>query len=611
MRPTRLGWLALWLSLVASGVAHPAGAQATALVSATVPSAEDFPQIRFFVSVDDAQGVRVPALPPTVFQVLEDGSAVSEIEVRETDVGVRIVYAVHTVAPMRRRDPLGRTRFDTVRQALSQAWQQATAGGAIDDLSLVTPDGVAAAHLTDHESLAETLLALEPEFGPAAGYGLLIGALDVASSPPPAPGMESHLVFLTTLVDMPVDQDLADAVAAAEDMGIVLHAVLLGTPEQSLVLEAVRLREAAIATGGTFTVFDPERGLDGLVDFLSSRRTRYEFEYSSPAQSSGQHTVEVLLEADELVGQSEPQTFDVRVQPPQAAFVSPPTRIVRQTDDANVPLPDIPPVSQTLPLLVTFPDGHPRPLTEIRLLVDGETVESRTQPPFDQLTWDLSTLLESGRHRVQAEVIDRQGLQSATEAVMIEVQVIPGPQGWEALRPAALPMGASIVLALAVVGLVNAWVTLGRETTLAGEGPLGLRPLQRARLGARPRDLPPEALLVPMRDDGTEGTPFAWDGADLLIGTDPSLCGLLLDDASVSPLHARLVRRAGGSSVLRDQNSVAGTWVNGESVDDQGRALTHNDVIHFGRSAYRFRLTTPGPRPAVRFRPFSTPENPS
>jgi len=74
MRPTRLGWLALGLCLLASGLPpRPAGAQASAFVAATAPEAEAFPQIRFFVSVDDAQGLRVPALPPSSFQILEDG----------------------------------------------------------------------------------------------------------------------------------------------------------------------------------------------------------------------------------------------------------------------------------------------------------------------------------------------------------------------------------------------------------------------------------------------------------------------------------------------------------------------------------------------------------
>ena len=609
MRAARLGGLALGLCLLASGQPmSPALAQATALVTATAPSAEAFPQIHFFLSVDDAQGVRLGALPPSSFSLLEDGSPVPSFELREIAVGVRIVYALNTVAPMRRRDPLGRTRFEVVQQALLEAWRARPGDPALDDLSLVTPDGARAAHETTHAGLAQALSGYEPTFQQLGGYGLLIGALDYASSPPPRPGMESHLVFVTTLVDQPVEQDLASAVAAAAELHTVLHTVLVSTPEQSLVLEAVRLREATIATGGTFTVFDPERGLEDAVDFVAGRRTRYEVDYLSLAQTSGLHTVEVQLQTKDLQAQSEPVTFEVQLQPPQAAFIQPPTRIVRKTDNPNVPLTDIPPVQQNLSLLVTFPDGHPRSLVEAQLLVDGAAVETRNQPPFDSLIWDLSTILESGRHRVQAAVVDRQGLRATTEAVTVEVQVIPGPQGLAALRPAAWPLAASFLLAFSAIGCINLWITLGRQPEWIGT--LVPRPLRRARLSVPPRGLPPEALLIPLREDGSQGTPFAWDGADLTIGSDPSQCGLLLDDPSVSPLHARLVRRASGTCLLRDQNSVAGTWVNDELVPVDGRALMHNDRIHLGRVALRFRWTTPPTVATVRLhhRPPAPPE---
>jgi hypothetical protein len=602
MRAARLGGLALGLCLLVSGLlTTSARAQATALVRTTAPVADGFPEIRFYLSVDDPQGLRVPALPSTSFTLLEDGQPVPDFNIRETEVGVRIVYALNAFSPMRRRDPLGQTRFDIVRSALMDAWDLAPGGSALDDLSLVTPKGALITHQSTQAALGEALTAYVPAFDPPTGYGLLIGALDLASSPPPRPGMETHLVFITTLVDQSVEQDLTNAVAAALQLHTVLHAVLVGTPEQALVLEAVRLREAALATGGTFTILDPTRGLTSLAERLFSRRTRYEVGYLSLAQTSGSHTVEVRLATEELQGQSEPVSFDVQLQPPQTAFVQPPTRIVRQTDNPNVPLTDIPPTQQSLSLLTTFPDSHPRDLVEAQLLVDGVVVDTQNEGPFDTLTWDLSTILETGRHRVQASVVDRQGLKATTEALLVDVQVVPGPQGLAALRPAAIPLAASFLVAFSLVGWVNLWVALSRRQDWTGALAGVARPLRRARLGVQARGLPPEAVLVRAAPDGVEGTAFEWDGSDLLIGSDPSQCGLLLDDPSVSPIHARLVRRASGVGLLRDQNSVAGTWVNDDLVPETGRALEHNDVIYVGRVAFRFRWLTPPTVATVRF----------
>ena len=68
-------------------------------------------------------------------------------------------------------------------------------------------------------------------------------------------------------------------------------------------------------------------------------------------------------------------------------------------------------------------------------------------------------------------------------------------------------------------------------------------------------------------------------------------------------MHARLIRQAAGDYLLRDQGSVAGTWVNFELVPDEGRHLKHGDLIYVGRARFRFRLPTPPPPPDVRINP--------
>jgi predicted component of type VI protein secretion system len=68
-------------------------------------------------------------------------------------------------------------------------------------------------------------------------------------------------------------------------------------------------------------------------------------------------------------------------------------------------------------------------------------------------------------------------------------------------------------------------------------------------------------------------------------------------------LHARLIRLAAGHYQLRDQGSVAGTWVNYQQVPEEGQILKHGDLIHIGRSAFRFRLAEAPPEPEIRLRP--------
>ena len=70
---------------------------------------------------------------------------------------------------------------------------------------------------------------------------------------------------------------------------------------------------------------------------------------------------------------------------------------------------------------------------------------------------------------------------------------------------------------------------------------------------------------------------------DMTFGTDPVQSKRVLDDPSISPLHARIKRTEDGSFIIYDHGSIAGTWVNFEPITREGRRLAHGDRIHFGQ----------------------------
>jgi predicted component of type VI protein secretion system len=80
---------------------------------------------------------------------------------------------------------------------------------------------------------------------------------------------------------------------------------------------------------------------------------------------------------------------------------------------------------------------------------------------------------------------------------------------------------------------------------------------------------------------------------DMTFGTDPVQSAHVLDDPSISPLHALIRRTPEGGFLIYDHGSVAGTWVNFEPVTREGRRLVHGDRIHFGQLMYRFDLSQP------------------
>jgi hypothetical protein len=114
---------------------------------------------------------------------------------------------------------------------------------------------------------------------------------------------------------------------------------------------------------------------------------------------------------------------------------------------------------------------------------------------------------------------------------------------------------------------------------------------------------PAEAYLVRLKEDGQAVTapPIPVSGPEIIFGSDPLQATRILDDPSVSPLHARL-EMADGEYILHDEKSAAGTWVNHEALAAPCH-LQHGDLLQIGRITYRFMLRKPPERPAPRITP--------
>ena len=607
----RARWLFLtWILLAAWFIIYPAAAQVRVTVRISPPTTNQFPQVTLFVAVVDSTGRYIPGLPPSNFSVLEDESPISEVTIHEKQVGTRQVYVINTTSGLKLRDAHGRTRFDLVRQALLDWWQLPTAIlYGIDNLSLVTAEGALVTHSKSAADLASTLTHLTPTFEDnISGYDLLLRSLDFTTDPVPIPGMPTHLIFITPLLLTPRDLPIANVMSLASETGTVLYPVLVGPPEVIEQPEAEPLRQLAEATGGQLLLFDPSQGLNHLADQILAQRTQYQLTYTSRAVTSGTHQIQIRVTGDELDALSNTHNFEIDVRPPEVTFIQPPDEIVRQTDDPTLALADIPPTSQTIRLLVTFPDKHPRTINTSQFVVDGAVISQCTEPPFDLFEWDLSGYLETETHTIQVIVEDSLGMQGTSIAHSVGIKVLTPPRGLAALKPALGSILAAFAVIIAGIVLAVVMISMGRQRLVSVGTPDQptsriKSPLRRAGLRRRSDDLRAEAHLIPIDALGTEGEAVPLTGTEFILGSDPSLTPFPLEDPSVAGLHARLTRQAAGGYRLRDQGSVAGTWINYELVPDEGRKLKHGDLVHIGRKAFRFRLPAPPPPSEVRIRP--------
>ncbi|MEX0788829.1 MAG: FHA domain-containing protein [Anaerolineales bacterium] len=587
------------VGLILGGLAlagGPAFAQGQLEVRISELQTRSFPDVSVYLSVFDASGRRVSGLPSGAFSVIEDQSEIAPEQVQQLEVGTRQVFLLDTSAAMGVRDSLGRTRFDFVRSSLLAWWRGSAASSlGIDDLSLLTSDGVLVSHSSNAAELSAALAALEPTFPDRSpDLSLLLDAFTLLAEPGPRPGMPAAVVFVTPAMSRVAPAAMENALFRADEANALVYFVVasgapLPNPDPLLLL--------AQETGGSRIDFDPEVGLTALADRLIGQRTQYVLDYSSRVQSSGVHAVEIRVAADGREAASPQLTFSAEVHSPSVTFVRPPGSILRTSTDPTLSVNSLPPTSQALQVLVTFEDGSPRPVTQSQLLVDGQIEDQRTEPPFERFEWDLTAYPASGQHVLQVVVWDSLGLQGSSEPHTVDVRVEPAPGGLVTLRRAVVPLAIALGLLILGAGAATRILALGRSPR---RDPKPVRePRRRAGMRLQPFHAP-EAWLTLENGDPPAMEPFPLAGVDVIVGRDPSVAGLVLEDASVSGWHASLIRQADGEYLIRDQGSEAGTWVNYDLVPEPGRRLEHGDLLQVGRVSLRFKMVHPRTRRVIR-----------
>ena len=312
---------------------------------------------------------------------------------------------------------------------------------------------------------------------------------------------------------------------------------------------------------------------------------------------------------------SQPLTFELSIQPPNPILVAPPMQIVRQApDDRTIATSAFLPKQQTIDIIVEFPDGRKRPLVSSTLFVDNQKVAENTTAPFNTFTWDLSGYSSSGQHMLSVKVVDNIGLSKTSLAIPVTVTIVQPQFG---LIPFLARNSRWVALAaILFAGVVLSGILVGgriRRRSRRKQNPSKVDPLTQPIPGGSGRHalrLPwkqpakkSDAYLERLKEDGQPITasPIPVGTPEMTFGSDPLKVTRILDDPSVSPLHARLMEQ-NGEYYLSDEKSVAGTWVNNEMLTAP-RRLQHNDVLHIGRVSYRFKLRKPPERPAPKITP--------
>ncbi len=598
-----------------------ARAQTGAYAEIVTIDAQNFPQVSALLDVFNANGGFESDLQPSNLTVYEDGQPRSVDTLTQLEVPVQIVVAVNPAPALDVRDSNGIARFARVVEALGN-WANAQPADSRDDLSLVSLSGSLITHANINDWFA-SLGSFKPDFRKSTpNLQTLSIALDTVNMPVTQPGMKRAVLFITPNLDDPnIVNTIAPLIRRAVESKVRVFVWFVNAEEEFVSASANAFKSLALQTNGSFTAFS---GVEALPDpniYFAPLRRVHALTYTSGLTTPGDHTLGIYVDTPQGNIPALDKTFSVDIQPPNPIFVSPPLQITRQPPADDPYNPEIlTPEQQVIQIIVEFPDGHSRDIKRTILYVDGTMVAENLEPPFDRFVWDLSAYEESSQHTIMVEAEDSLGLKKSSISIPVTLTVVQVPRGVQALLArysSYLVLGALSLAGIALFGILlrsRTGIAARRgqsETKRSLEDPLTqpvaalnelpvpastkvkTAPRKPVRLQNQPKkleDAPARLIRLTSGGEPAGVAPIPILEKEMSFGTDPVQSMHVLDDPSISPLHARIKRSDDGVFIVYDHGSVAGTWVNFDPVAREGKRLAHGDRIHFGRLVYRFEL---------------------
>ncbi len=619
--------LSLFLALALLISALPASAQSGSNASIRFPEYDNFPVIKFFLDVHNSQGEFVRGISTENLTVLENDISIPVSEINLLKNGSQFVVSINPGPAFAIRNSQAISRYDTIKEVLSK-WAKSRVGSDIDDLSLVINKGPEISHVKDAGAWLERLNQAEIDAREAVpSLDGLFRAVTIANDPTPRPGMDRVILFITSPLEARELDPLENLIMQANQQDVSIHILLVSSTGGFQTAGVKRLMDLAAQTGGLFFAFSGEEAIPDPESYLQEYRWIYEVTYLSAIRSSGDHQISALIKTPEENLQTNPHSFSLDIQPPQAAFIAPPLTIIRQPlSDENqevatksAVLDAYEPGQQVFQVIFDFPDGRKRSIISSSLSVDGVTVFENNSPPFDTFSWDLSGIDTDGTHVLQVQLLDEYGMQGTSVEIPVDIRVEKSAANqWAGLlENTPILIGLGVVLSGSILLLVL--ILGGRLRPKPGRA---IQAAQRkedvltqpvgSAAGLMPEAHPMDwknalpwgqrhltskayALLYHLSDASmtTDQAPFVVSIPELLIGSDANWAGLVLHDPSVEKHHARLVRKSDGCFLLQDEGSISGTWINYTPVSRSGAGLEHGDIIHIGKVGFRFNLRTP------------------
>lgn len=614
-------FLVLFLLTSQITIARAGTVQESGALYIGAPDIRSFPSIAFSVDAYDARGDFLDGLSVEDIEILEDGKAIVPSSVDTVQNGLQVIIAINTSPSMSTiKDNL--SGYQHIQIAL-QAWIEKQPASTPDDFSLSTSTGLFLIREREPAQASKAIVEYQPDLlKTQPSLTGLAEALDLATDPLERPSMKRAILFITPPLAPTNDTAINDLAGRAREIGVRVHTWVIAQANSNGSPASPSLQKLAQDTGGQYSEILPNTPLPDLEPLFKPLRSSYQLTYTSAVRKSGDHRLSMRVRKTLTSMESNMQTFELDILPPNPILLSPPATIERVFTKASAnPEEALSPAEVQLQVLIEFPDKRERALKATRLYVNEKLADENTSAPFDRFTWPIDTLSSSGKYLLRVEAVDTIGLSGSSIEFPVEVIVqqpaaasLPGrisSRGVIAIGAIAAS-GAALALILVYTGNKR---RAGRSQQ-AKEKRLQKDPVtQPVKIRQEPaRSKPKKEHSTPTRGAGWPGA--AWlhgspnaparlvpldeneqqisggniplTRQEITFGSDPQRATQVLESPTVDSLHARLFRDNEGNFFLADQNSIAGTWINYAPITTAGARLQHGDLIHVGKVMFRF-----------------------
>lgn len=583
----------------------------------------DFPFVQARLLTADPQSA--PVIDLSALVVRENGVPITAYSTANVPVGIDVVFVIDANNMLLQiDDDSGRTRLAKVQESIGRYANNFMDPAGLDQVSIVAPsvDGQSVRWIArDVSQPSELVTAVNayPETLPAESLrpntplnDMLLEALGHLAGGDA--GRFRVVLLLTDGARLDQQLDFSTLVEQALVAQTPFFAAILGArADDNEIANVNRLFEP---TRGRFLHMPQPEATDPFYRLWQQQGRQTQIEYTSLQRQSG--TVELSVQLGNV---RDSTTFEVTLAAPEVALDGLGESIERVGTSPDTLLPLLQPAAQPFTVLVTWPDGRPRRLAQLDFLVndqaqplpatlEGEQLSAGASGRYP-LIWDISEL-DAGTYRLQVRVEDELGYQATSPVSEVEIAVTrpspPTPTAAPTTAPLLpsitetmgdswlwlLPLVGGLALLLFLVVRARRRAASSREATEQTAAGLPIRPaptenqvayIERLDAGGTPTG---EQFLIAVSDLPGAVRTFH----NITIGRDATAVDLVLDDAGVSRLHARIHGSTYEGYWLHDEGSAGGTYLNFERLGLAPRRLEHGDVIQFGRVMFRFVLTS-------------------